>query len=36
MIHDLGIHNKKTGAKTVVVISAPGASIMEWTDNVDA
>jgi len=28
--------NKKKGAKTVVVISTPGAAIMEWSDNVDA
>lgn len=36
MIHDLAIHNKKTGAKTIVVISTPGAAVMEWTDFVDA
>jgi hypothetical protein len=36
LIHDLAIHNKKTDAKTVVVISTPGATIMEWTDLVDA
>jgi hypothetical protein len=36
LIHDLALHNKKTDAKTVVVISTPGATIMEWTDLVDA
>lgn len=36
LIHDLSMVNKQKGAKTVVVISTPGAAIMEWSDNVDA
>lgn len=36
LIHDLGLHNKKTGAKTVVVISTPGAAVLDWTPFVDA
>jgi len=36
MIRELAGNNKDKNRKTIVVVSAPGATVMEWADDVDA
>jgi len=36
MVYGISAKAKETNAKTVVVVSSPGATVLEWSEVVDA